>query len=105
LTIVPLESKVKAKLRSWLEARKAYWFMPVQTGYGAATLDFLCCIEGRFIACETKRPGKHLTPRQFLVAALIRAAGGTVYRVTLNDDGDLVFEEQIDVDKRRPDSL
>jgi hypothetical protein len=105
LTVVPLESKVKHKLKVYLQAQKAYLFMPVQTGYGASSLDFLCCIRGRFIAYETKRPGAHLTPRQWLVAAQIRAAGGMVFRVTLDDEGDLVFEELIDVGARKPTSL
>jgi hypothetical protein len=105
LTIVPLESKVKHKLKAYLQACKSYWFMPVQTGYGATSLDFLCCVNGRFFAYETKRPGKHLTPRQWLVAAQIRAAGGKVFMVTLDDDGDLVFEELKDVDTPRSDSL
>lgn len=100
------EGRVKAKLKEWLRARHAYFFMPVQTGYGAATLDFLICLNGRFIAYETKRPGGHLTPRQKLVAAQISAARGMVFRVTLDKKDELVFEElTYDVVAPRPNSL
>jgi len=85
------EALTKVKLRRYLSDRGAYYFMPVQTGYGASTLDFLTCEAGRFIGYETKAPGKQLTPRQRLIAQLIRAAGGTVYRVTLVD-GELKFD-------------
>jgi hypothetical protein len=84
------EAKVKAKLKAWLHG--CYWFMPVQTGYGATSLDFLVCLEGQFIALECKAVGKELTPRQKVVAQQIRTAGGRVYKVTLDkEDGELVF--------------
>jgi hypothetical protein len=84
------EAKVKAKLKAWLYARKSYWFMPVQTGYGSTTLDFLACWEGQFIAYECKAEGHKLTPRQKLVARQIVNAGGHVFKVTLVN-GELVF--------------
>lgn len=52
--------------------------MPVQTGYGAPALDFLLCIRGRFIAIETKAPGKKLTPQQEITKTQIETAGGIV---------------------------
>jgi hypothetical protein len=85
------ESKVKAELKQHLRDQGAYVFMPVQTGYGAATLDFLVCLDGRFYGFETKARGKKLTPRQELVSQQIRAAGGSTYRVTLVN-GALEFE-------------
>lgn len=85
------EGKVKAKLKIWLHSKGAYYFMPVQTGYGATSLDFIVCDKGRFIAYETKAAGGVLTPRQRLVARQIKAAGGTVWLVTLDDRGDLCF--------------
>lgn len=86
------ESKVKAKLKEHLRKNNAYWFMPVQTGYGATSLDFLVCQDGEFYAYETKAAGGKLTPRQELVARQIRAAGGHPFRVTLDADGELEFE-------------
>jgi hypothetical protein len=86
------ESKVKAKLKDYLKQHNAYYFMPVQTGYGATSLDFLVCWNGEFKAYECKAAGKELTPRQRLVAQQIRAAGGMAYKVTLTTSGELVFE-------------
>jgi hypothetical protein len=86
------EGKVKAKLKEHLRRQGAYWFMPVQTGYGSVSLDFLACVLGEFIAYECKAKGKELTPRQQLVARQIRAAGGRVWKVTLDENGELEFE-------------
>ena len=73
------EGKVKFKLKARLKAEfpHLYQFMPVQSGLGATTLDLLYCIDGFFIAIETKayRGGK-MSPRQKEVAALIEQAGG-----------------------------
>lgn len=86
------EGKVKAKLKEYLRKRGDYYFMPVQTGLGATTLDFLVCWHGKFQAYECKADGRKLTPRQELVSRQIRAAGGVAYRVTTDKDGELVFE-------------
>ena len=66
--------------------------MPVQTGMGATSLDFLACQLGEFVAYECKARGKKMTPRQELVARQINAAGGKVYLVTLDEDGELEFK-------------
>ena len=80
------EGKVKAKVKKALNAIPGcYSFMPVQTGMGAATLDYLCCVNGRFVAIETKAPGKKLTPRQEITRAQIFDAGGKVYVVSDED--------------------
>lgn len=55
-----------------------YTFMPVQRGFGPPGLDFFCCIDGRFIAIETKVLKKKLEPRQVIIAKMIAAAGGLV---------------------------
>ncbi len=76
------EGKVKAAVKKWLKSRGAYFFMPVQGGYGAATLDFLVCLDGKFIGIETKAPGKKATPRQEIVMEEIRAAGGRAFLIS-----------------------
>ena len=53
-------------------------FMPVQSGYGTVALDYLLSIRGRFVAIETKAPGKSLTPLQEGTKAAIEEAGGIV---------------------------
>ena len=52
-----------------------YRFMPVPSGYGATTIDYLCCYKGHFFGIEAKAPGKVPTPRQDYVLEQIRLAG------------------------------
>ena len=70
------EGYTREPVRKYLKAIKAYRFSPVQMGLGAATLDDLCCIGGRFVAIEYKAEGKIPTPRQQLTMTEIRWAGG-----------------------------
>jgi len=80
------EGRVKAKLNRALKPLEPWvWrFMPVQNGMGAPGLDYFLCVNGRFVAIETKAPGKKLTPRQETTKAKIIAAGGTV--LVVDDD-------------------
>jgi len=89
------EYKVKAKLKEHIRKNGAYYFMPVQTGYGATSLDILCCYLGEFHAYECKARGQKMTPRQELVARQIIAAGGHVFVVTLDEDGELEFKKYV----------
>lgn len=70
------EAKIKTDIRVWFRKQGAYIFAPVQTGYGASTVDQLICFKGKFIGIEAKVPGKHPTARQLQTLAEIRAAGG-----------------------------
>lgn len=79
------EGKIKDKVKAYLDSIGAYYFMPVQTGYGKRTLDFLCCICGAFIAIEAKRPGAKAKPFQTRVADEIGKAGGNTWVIT-NDE-------------------
>lgn len=67
---------VKAELQRQCPDR--YQFCPVQNGMGAPGLDFYLSVGGRFLAVETKAPGKTPTPRQRLTAEDIVRSGGTV---------------------------
>lgn len=78
------EGKVKRKVDKVLTAFGCYYFMPVQTGYGKKTLDYIGCFRGRFFAVETKAPGEKTTPLQDLIIAEMRHVGGQVFVV----DGD-----------------
>lgn len=82
------EKVVKDRVKKLLAEHDCYKFMPVQSGYGAASLDFLGCHRGRFFAVETKAPGKHLTPRQELVKSEIEEAEGPVFVI-----GEYYYEE------------
>lgn len=77
------EGKVKDMVRRKMTAAfsKCYRFMPVQTGLGASTLDFLYCVEGLFIAIETKAGTAKPTPRQQIVVRQIEEAGGLAFVV------------------------
>jgi hypothetical protein len=67
-----------------LDAHGVYRFMPVQTGFGSKTLDYLCCHNGRFFSIETKAPGKSPTKLQIVTGLAIIRAGGMVFVI----DGD-----------------
>ncbi len=56
---------------------KAYW--PVPAGMGESDLDCIICYYGRYIAVETKAPGKKPTPRQEYCIARTQAAGGMTF--------------------------
>lgn len=75
------EGKVKAMVKRALGRPLTfhYLFMPVQRGMGAPGLDWFCCINGLFVAIETKVPGAHMTGRQKFTAKQIARAGGLVF--------------------------
>ena len=78
------EGRVKAKIKRILNRADAYYFMPVQTGYGLPTLDFLCFHRGRGLAIEAKAPGKKPTKRQEAIIHDIQLSGAKVLVI----DGD-----------------
>lgn len=76
------EGKIKAEIKRALatlakKGYRVYYHMPVQNGMGAPTLDFICCINGKFLGIEAKAPGKKPTDRQQGTIADIIAAGGS----------------------------
>lgn len=75
------EGEIKEKVKKLLVEHGAYFFMPVQTGYGKRTLDFLCCMRGQFFAVETKRAKEKLTALQNAIAREMMDAGGLVFAV------------------------
>src|SRR5208282_2697074 len=76
------EGKVKAKINHALKTLpRCYKFMPVQSGLGAKSLDYLLCVNGRFVAIEAKAPGKDYTALQREHKRHIEEAGGVVFLV------------------------
>ncbi len=73
------EGKVKAKIKRILNNAGVYFFMPVQTGYGMPTLDFLCFHMGAGFAIEAKALGKKPTKRQEAIIHDIQLAGAQVF--------------------------
>jgi len=81
------EGLIKKRVKDVLAlGGRIYTFMPVQRGFGPAGLDYFCCFKGRFLAVETKVPGKKLTPRQIVTATTIAKAGGMVCVIRDDDD-------------------
>jgi len=82
------ETLLKKKVKAMLDALPhCYRFMPVQRGFGPAGLDFFCCINGAFVAIETKVPGAKLNPRQIVTATAIAKSGGLV--LVIRDEYDI----------------
>jgi hypothetical protein len=53
------EGRVKAAVKRLLKARGVWFYCPMQNGMGVSGIpDFICCWEGRFLAIETKAPGR-----------------------------------------------
>ena len=74
------EGKVKRHVSQILKrAEEVYYFMPVQTGYGSPTLDYLGSSRGRSFAIETKAPGKKPTVRQLAIIKEMEAAKMKVF--------------------------
>ena len=79
------EATVKRKVKAALKEIGAFQHWPVQSGMGSPILDCIACINGRYIAIETKAAGKHPTPRQHMLIEQIEQAGGWTYVI----DGDV----------------
>lgn len=85
------EGYTRDAVRKWLKTLPHHYrFAPVQMGLGAATVDELCCIGGRFVGIEYKAPGKSPTPRQLLTLRQIHQAGGVAI---WGDDANKIIEE------------
>lgn len=71
------ESKVKAKIKAILAKHNAYYAMPIGSGYGNAGVpDFLCCVNGRFVAVEAKAGRGKATALQEKHMRQIQEVGG-----------------------------
>ena len=87
-----LKAKVKKHLASLPRCRQSW---PVPVGYGDQMVDCIACINGRYVAIETKAEGKKPTPRQWRFLHEVTAAGGVAfwcdsfesYLVTMRDNG------------------
>lgn len=72
------EAHVKATVKKLLEDAGAWYFMPVPVGYGRHGIpDFIACLNGRFLAIETKFAQRLLTAHQQREITALRHAGGT----------------------------
>ena len=81
-----VKAAVKKVLKPYIEGKEMWAHWPVQTGYGAPTLDCTGAIRGQAFAIETKRPGEGPTERQKLTIAAMQAAGVTVFVIGTHAD-------------------
>lgn len=88
------EGRVKNEVKKQLKALGAYQFWPVQTGMGAKTVDCLACLQGQFVAIETKAPGRKPTPLQLVTLSCIAVARGLTLVI-----------DSVDEAKKLPDLL
>lgn len=80
------EGKVKKTVSQYLRQVPGLWYtMPVPSGYGESTLDYIGCYKGQFFAIETKKPGGKPTARQLQTIQAMERSGGKVFII----DGDL----------------
>ena len=71
------EAKVKTKIKAILKAHSIYYAMPIGTGYGNSGVpDFLCCVNGKFVAIEAKAGKGEATALQLKNLSDINKAGG-----------------------------
>jgi pantoate kinase len=79
------EAKVKAKIRAILKEHNVYYAMPIGTGYGNSGVpDFLCCVNGKFLAIEAKAGKGKTTALQEKNLSHIHRCGGDAWVV--NED-------------------
>lgn len=80
------EADVKEAVKEILNNLGAYWYMPVQTGYGVKGIpDFIVCLNGRFLAIETKFGKNSLSAWQDKQLLKIEAAKGLTFVVYEHD--------------------
>ena len=78
------EAKVKTKIKAILKAHNIYYAMPIGTGYGNSGVpDFLCCVNGHFVAIEAKAGNGQATALQLKNMQAINTAGG--YTCIINE--------------------
>lgn len=84
------ESRVKAQVKKILTAYGAWYAMPVGGMLGRAGIpDFLVCLNGKFIAIETKAGRGKLTALQRLNLQQIKETGGIVLVINENNLSEL----------------
>jgi pantoate kinase len=77
------EAKVKAKIKAILKEHNVYYAMPIGTGYGNSGVpDFLCCVNGYFVAIEAKAGKGEPTALQWKNLSEINKAGGYTLVIT-----------------------
>lgn len=85
------EARVKQAVKNLLKSRGIWHFLPVSLGMGVHGIpDIIACWDGRFLAIETKAPGKrrNVSPLQERAIEGIRGAKGLA--IVVDDVSQLV---------------
>lgn len=81
---------VKAQIRAILKKHNVYYAMPIGTGYGNSGVpDFLCCVNGKFLAIEAKAGNNKPTALQEKNLKAIIESGGDAWVVNETNVEDL----------------
>lgn len=97
------EGRVKKSVSHLLASMpRVYYEMPVPSGFGKTTLDYIGCANGRFFAIETKAPGGKPTERQKATIAQMRRAGAKVFVINEADDTQGLYDWLVRVDAHLP---
>ena len=84
------EAKVKAKIKDILKKHNVYYAMPIGTGYGNSGVpDFLCCVNGKFLAIEAKSGNNKPTALQNKNIREIQDAGGVALVINETNMADI----------------
>ncbi|PWA08629.1 recombinase RecB [Pueribacillus theae] len=76
----PLEKHIETKIRGYLDGLGAYHIKTHGSAYSrAGTPDIICCINGKFVAIEVKRPTGVISELQKAHIRLIEQAGGVAF--------------------------
>lgn len=72
------EGRVKNSIRKLLKQHRAYFTMPVMTGFATnGTPDFAICLHGRYLAIEAKAGDGLPTELQWVRLTEVQRAGGS----------------------------
>lgn len=85
------EGRVKNAVKKVLKDHNIWFFMPMQNGFGVVGIpDFICCWEGRFLAIETKAPGKRSSTTANQTAKLEEIRKHLGYSLVVDDVQQLI---------------
>lgn len=87
------ESDFKRQLRKYLDNRGIY-YTNIQGGFGVApgAPDMVLCVEGQFVAFESKTYNGHQSDDQKIHQAKIEASGGKYYLTRTLEEAEMIID-------------
>lgn len=94
-----LESSIQAKIIKYLNGIPGVFCYKASDKFIAGIPDIICCIFGRFVAFEVKRPGSMASNThrklQGYIRGKIQKAGGRAYEVSSLDEVKTIVDDLI----------